>query len=142
MDEVWGGDACVALVPVSSCIGPLPPWATQASPPLRDDSASLLVFPVLFSSLDASGATQASPPHIHSTPAPTSMKPLPCSFHKKLLTTWQNGQPERSKEQNAPIVNNVQVSGGSVETGPFITAGTYHIYCTVHQDMNLQINVQ
>ena len=77
-----------------------------------------------------------------SVPTPTSTKPLPCSFHKKLLTTWQNGQPERSKEQNAPIVNNVQVSGGSVETGPFITAGTYHIYCTVHQGMNLQINVQ
>ena len=77
-----------------------------------------------------------------SVPAPTSTKPLPCSFHKKLLTTWQNGQPERSKEQNAPIVNNVQVSGASVETGPFITAGTSPIYCTVHQGMNLQINVQ
>lgn len=56
--------------------------------------------------------------------------------------TWQNGQPVRSKEQNAPIVNNIQVSGGSVEIGPFTTAGTYHIYCTVHQGMNLEIIVQ
>jgi plastocyanin len=33
-------------------------------------------------------------------------------------------------------------SGGSVEIGPFTTAGTYHIYCTVHQGMNLEIIVQ
>ena len=87
-------------------------------------------------------ALDPSPHGRRKRPRPSETTPLPSSFHKNLLATWQNGQPERSKEQNAPIVNNVQVSGGSVETGPFITAGTYHIYCTVHQDMNLQINVQ
>ena len=55
--------------------------------------------------------------------------------------SWQNGQPERATEPGAPAVNNLQVSGGSVELGPFTTAGTYHIYCTVHQGMNLTIIV-
>lgn len=56
--------------------------------------------------------------------------------------SWQNGQPEHASEAGAPVVNNVQVSGGSVEIGPFTTAGTYHIYCTVHPGMNLTVIVQ
>ncbi len=56
--------------------------------------------------------------------------------------SWQNGTPQPATEQGAPIVNNVQVNGNSIEIGPFTTAGTYHIYCTVHQGMNLTIIVQ
>jgi hypothetical protein len=56
--------------------------------------------------------------------------------------SWENGVPKSAKEPGAPAVTNVQVNGNSVEVGPFTTAGTYHIYCTVHQGMNLTIIVQ
>jgi len=56
--------------------------------------------------------------------------------------SWENGVPKPVKEPCAPTVNNVQVNGQSVELGPFSTAGTYHIYCTVHQGMNLTVIVQ
>ncbi len=56
--------------------------------------------------------------------------------------SWENGVPKPEKEPGAPTVNNVQVNGNSVEVGPFSTAGTYHIYCTVHQGMNLTVIVQ
>ncbi len=55
---------------------------------------------------------------------------------------WQNGTPDKVRETGAPLVNNVQLSGNSVEIGPFTTAGTYHIFCIVHQGMNLTITVQ
>jgi plastocyanin len=56
--------------------------------------------------------------------------------------TWQNGVARNSVEQGAPRVNNQQISGGSTQIGPFSSAGTYHIYCEVHQGMNLTIIVQ
>ena len=56
--------------------------------------------------------------------------------------SWVNGAPKPEKEPGAPTVNNVQVNGNSVEIGPFAAAGTYHIYCTVHQGMNLTVIVQ
>jgi plastocyanin len=55
---------------------------------------------------------------------------------------WQNGSPQKHQEPGAPTVNGVQVSGNSVTIGPFATAGTYHIYCAVHQGMNLTVIVQ
>jgi plastocyanin len=54
---------------------------------------------------------------------------------------WQNGAPRPATESGAPLVNTVQISSGSLEIGPFNTAGTYHIYCSVHQGMNLAIIV-
>src|SRR6266700_5312787 len=56
--------------------------------------------------------------------------------------SWQNGAAKPASEPGAPTVNNVQVNGNSTEIGPFATAGTYHIYCTVHQGMNLTVIVQ
>jgi plastocyanin len=56
--------------------------------------------------------------------------------------SWENGVPKSAIEPGAPTVNNVQVNGKSVEVGPFTTAGTYHIYCTIHQGMNLTVIVQ
>jgi len=56
--------------------------------------------------------------------------------------SWQNNQPKPAKEPGAPSVNNMQINGTSVDIGPFTTAGTYHIYCTVHQGMNLTVIVQ
>lgn len=55
---------------------------------------------------------------------------------------WQNGTARPAREAGAPLVNNVQVNNSSVTIGPFAVAGTYHIYCTIHQGMNLTVIVQ
>ncbi len=56
---------------------------------------------------------------------------------------WEsNGTPKQAKEPGAPTVNNVNISGGSADIGPFNTAGTFHILCTVHVGMNLVVNVK
>jgi len=56
---------------------------------------------------------------------------------------WKaDGAPESIVEPGAPVVRDVTVNGGSTEVGPFATAGVYHIYCTIHSQMNLTIVVQ
>ncbi len=55
---------------------------------------------------------------------------------------WKaDGSPESSAEPGAPVVN-VTVTRGSVDLGPFVTAGVFHLYCTIHSGMNLTIVVQ
>lgn len=56
--------------------------------------------------------------------------------------SWQNGTPQLTQEPGAPVVSNVHLKGNSVTIGPFTTAGTYHIFCSLHQGMNLTIIVQ
>jgi plastocyanin len=56
--------------------------------------------------------------------------------------TWKNNTPHPATEAGAPAVQNLQVNGNSVEIGPFNTAGTFHIYCTIHPGMNLAVIVQ
>ena len=56
--------------------------------------------------------------------------------------TWNGSTPHIQAETGAPAVSNVSVNSGSVEIGPFTTAGTFHIFCTVHQGMNLTVIVQ
>ncbi len=56
--------------------------------------------------------------------------------------TWQGTTPKPAREASAPLVNNVQVNGSTVEIGPFTTAGTYHIYCTIHPGMSLTVIVK
>ena len=55
---------------------------------------------------------------------------------------WENNTPHPATETGAPSVQNLRVNGNTVEIGPFTTAGTFHIYCTVHPGMNLTIIVQ
>lgn len=55
---------------------------------------------------------------------------------------WQNGAPEIQQEPGAPSINNVELSDDSATIGPFNTAGTYHIFCTLHQGMSLTVIVQ
>src|SRR5207302_1382519 len=42
----------------------------------------------------------------------------------------------------APVVKDRQVNGGSITIGPFNTAGTFSMYCTVHPGMTLKVIVQ
>lgn len=56
---------------------------------------------------------------------------------------WKaDGSQQSSVESGAPVVKDVTVNGGSIDIGPFATAGVYHIYCTIHSQMNLTIVVQ
>lgn len=56
--------------------------------------------------------------------------------------TWANSTPKPAKEAGAPTVSNVMVNGSTLEIGPFTTAGTFNIYCSVHANMNLTITVK
>ncbi len=56
--------------------------------------------------------------------------------------SWQNSTPNQQIEPGAPSVQHVSISSGSLEIGPFTTAGIYHIYCTLHIGMNLTVVVQ
>lgn len=55
---------------------------------------------------------------------------------------WQNGSPVIQQEPGAPVLNGVVMTTNSVTIGPFNTAGTYHIFCTLHKGMELTITVQ
>lgn len=56
--------------------------------------------------------------------------------------TWKGATPVTQQESGAPKVSlNVQ-GGQSISTPAFTTAGTYHLYCTIHGGMNLTVIVQ
>jgi plastocyanin len=68
--------------------------------------------------------------------------PVVNSLHILDNGSWVNGQQVPMTEAGAPTVSNVQVTAGTVSLGPFTTAGTYHIFCTVHPNMNLTVIVK
>ena len=54
--------------------------------------------------------------------------------------TWENGTAHPAREPGVPLVKDVQINGTSSQVfGPFTTAGTYKLYCTLHSGMNLTI---
>jgi plastocyanin len=56
--------------------------------------------------------------------------------------TWVNNTAQPLKEPNAPTVD-IQFNGNDQQLiGPFATAGSYHLYCTIHPGMNLTVIVQ
>ena len=54
---------------------------------------------------------------------------------------WVSGTPQLTVEPGAPTIPNVNISGGSADIGPFNTAGKFNVLCTVHEGMNLVVNV-
>jgi len=57
--------------------------------------------------------------------------------------TWDdNGNARAEKEPGAPTVDTQMSGNTSQEFGPFNTAGTFHLYCTVHPGMKLTIIVR
>ena len=56
--------------------------------------------------------------------------------------TWVNGSPKPVKESGAPTVNATFNGGDSHDVGPFTTAGTFQLYCTIHTGMNLTVTVK
>ena len=64
------------------------------------------------------------------------------SLHVLANGTWQsNGIPKYAREAGAPKVEMQFQQHESRSIGPFPTAGTFHLYCTVHPGMNLTIIV-
>jgi plastocyanin len=74
----------------------------------------------------------------------TSLKIVPAVTSLHILTngSWVNGNAQLAKEPGAPSIDNVNESNAPVEIGPFTTAGTFHILCTVHPNMNLTVEVK
>ena len=58
--------------------------------------------------------------------------------------SWVNNVAKPAIEPDAPTVSNLQFNsaGQSMTVGPFNTVGTYHLYCSVHLNMNLTVIVQ
>ncbi|MBE3560536.1 MAG: hypothetical protein IMW89_15145 [Ktedonobacteraceae bacterium] len=57
--------------------------------------------------------------------------------------TWDsNGTPKPAQEPGIPKVQTQVGPSGTQTIGPFTTAGTFHIYCTIHPGMNLTVTVQ
>jgi plastocyanin len=56
--------------------------------------------------------------------------------------SWVNGNQQLKQEAGAPTVS-VNFNGSDThDIGPFTTAGTFHVFCTIHADMNLTITVK
>ncbi len=56
--------------------------------------------------------------------------------------SWVNGVGKPATENGAPTVNQTFNGNDSATIGPFNTAGTFHLYCTIHPGMNLTVVVQ
>ena len=56
--------------------------------------------------------------------------------------TWDGTTQKPNKEAGAPTVNLSFAGSDSKAVGPFTTAGTFKLYCTIHQGMNLTVTVQ
>lgn len=55
--------------------------------------------------------------------------------------SWSGTTPKPAKETGAPTVNQTFTGNDTHQVGPFNTAGTFHLYCTVHPGMNLTVVV-
>ena len=73
--------------------------------------------------------------------AKVTIVPVVVSLHILTNGSWVNGTAHSAQEPGAPTISNVQVTNANIEIGPFSTAGTFHLYCTVHVGMNLTVNV-
>ncbi len=56
--------------------------------------------------------------------------------------TWDGNTPKPGTESGAPTVDVTLNGNDSATIGPFNTAGTFQLYCTIHPGMNLTVNVQ
>lgn len=63
--------------------------------------------------------------------------------HIVLNGSWVNGVAVPAQEPGAPVVDTGQIDSGAYGViGPFNTAGTFHVYCSLHVNMNLIIIVR
>jgi len=119
----------------------------------------MIVVALLVGAMPQTGAASIGPngePAVHMTPTtfapsvalvPTgsSLLIMAESSAKHILDygRWDaHGTPHPLVEIGAPPLHDMVMTGGSMELGPFTTPGVYHIYCTIHQSMNLTLVVE
>ena len=56
--------------------------------------------------------------------------------------TWNGNTPQPKTESGAPTVDVTLNGNDSAAIGPFNTAGTFQLYCTIHPGMNLTVVVK
>lgn len=56
--------------------------------------------------------------------------------------SWDGSTAKPAKEDGAPTVSQMFNGNDTKSVGPFTTAGTFHLYCSVHPGMNLTVTVQ
>ena len=84
-------------------------------------------------------------PNVVLVPTGSSLQIVADSSAKHILDygRWDaSGVAHPLAETNAPPLHDMVMTSGSMELGPFPTPGVYHIYCTIHQGMNLTIVVE
>jgi plastocyanin len=126
------------LVLVSACarnISGGPPGGGSSSPTATTSNCASGTVHTLASSFKESCVVVAKGGKLHIIPSVTS-------FHTLDPGSWENGNAVHMTEPGAPPIHNVQVTSSPVSIGPFNTAGTFHIYCTVHPGMNLTVIVK
>jgi plastocyanin len=67
------------------------------------------------------------------------------TYHHNISTgRWINGQPAIASQPGEPTVLNKDIStaNATLVIGPFNTAGTYYLMCSVHHNMMLTVTVQ
>src|SRR5258706_730185 len=71
----------------------------------------------------------------------SSLQVIPAapSFHNLVNGSWVNGNQVPMKESGAPTVNNLQVPSTTISIRPVTIAGTYHITCTLHANLDLPL---
>jgi plastocyanin len=56
--------------------------------------------------------------------------------------TWAGSTPKPKTESGAPTVDVTLNGNDNAPVGPFSTAGTFQLYCTIHPGMNLTVIVK
>ena len=67
------------------------------------------------------------------------------AYHHNLsMGRWLNGQPVIQSQPGAPVLKDkdINTAGATVILGPFSTAGTFYLMCSLHHNMMLTIIVQ
>ena len=135
-----------------------PTWARPALGAMLGLMLGMLLIGVIAqpSAGGSAGASTAGTQTVHLLPS--SFAPNIIALHKgDTLTivddapvphsitngTWSgDNKPVPGVEPGAPIIKNVDLNNNTATVGPFTTAGTYHVYCTIHPGMSLTIIVQ
>ncbi len=66
------------------------------------------------------------------------------AYHHNLsIGHWINGQPVLQNQPGAPAFStrDISTAGATVIVGPFTTAGTFYLICSLHHNMMLKISV-
>src|SRR5437660_8047038 len=61
------------------------------------------------------------------------------SVHILDYGTWNGNTQQKETPRGVPALSDVHVGSSAVNIGPFTTAGTFHIYCTIHPGMTLTV---